>query len=88
MTSRIALLFAGVSNVKLRLFALRLGGDGGFTKAGDRMFGRVSAFAAFSGRLVVDAARALCRVVSTARFFKFLPFRGGGCFCSSKKGEV
>lgn len=35
---------------------------------------------------MVDAALDVCRDVFTARFLRFRPFLGGGCFCSSKKG--
>jgi len=36
----------------------------------------------------VDAARPGCLFVTTARFLRFRPFLGGGCFCSSKNGRV
>lgn len=85
-----ALLVAGVSRVRPRLLGLRFGGEGGFTKAGDAIDGMVSAWIGWSGRgrLVVDAARPVCREVSTAKFFRFRPFRAGGCFCSSKNAPL
>ena len=76
----------GVSNVSPRLLAFRLGGVGGFTKAGVVTFGRLSTLIGGRGRLVVDAALEVPRDVSTARFFRFRPFFVGACFCSSKKG--
>lgn len=82
------LLPPGVRIVKPRLLGLLRGGVGGFTNDGDRMV--ESTFdGASRGRLVVDAARPGCPGcldVTTARFLRLRPFRGGGCFCNSKKG--
>jgi hypothetical protein len=83
--------------VRPRLLGFRRGGEGGFTKVGDARGLTSSAGggaaaeagvgAACSGRLVVDAARG-CREVLTAKFLRLRPFRGGGCFCSSKNGAL
>lgn len=73
--------------VKPKLLGFRRGGGGGLTKDGERT-GAVASGWIWSGRLVVDAARGPCLEVLTARFLRFRPFLGGGCFCSSKYGAV
>lgn len=77
-----ALLLPGVKSVRPRLLGFRFTGVGGLTKDGETA--EVSSLGI--GKLVVDAARFGCREVFTARFFRFLPFFSGGCFCSSKNG--
>ncbi len=81
-----ALLLFGVSNVRPRLLGFRFCGVGGLTKDGD-----ASGICSSSGkgRLdVEDVARPETREVFTASPFRFRPFRGGCCFCSSKNGRV
>lgn len=86
-----ALLLPGVSSV--RPLGFLFGGEGGLTKAGDANERSSYVDICFSfegrkGRLVVDAARGF-RSVLTASPLRFRPFLlGGGCFASSKKGDV
>ena len=78
----------GVRSVSPRLLGFLFGGVGGLTKDGEEADEGLSVFAmGGSGKLVVEAARAGCREVLTARFFKLRPFLGGGCFCNSKNGD-
>ena len=76
------MLLPGVKSVSPRLLGFRLGGVGGLTKDGEVFI----LLDGGSGKLVVEAARAECREVLTARFLRLRPFLGGGCFCSSKNG--
>ena len=83
----------GVKSVKPKLLGFRLGGDGGLTNPGDASEGTSSTSSDIVegcgiGRLVVEAALPGWRAVLTARFFRLRPFFGGGCFCSSKNGEL
>ena len=82
-----ALLLPGVKRVRPRLLGFRFAGVGGLTKDGEAIDCISAALFAGRGKLVVEAAARVCgRVVLTARPFKFRPFFGGGCFCSSKNG--
>ena len=82
------LLIPGVKSVSPRLLGFLLGGDGGFTNEGDATVDVLPTLAIDRGRLDVDEALAAPREVLTARFFRFRPFLGGGCFWSSKNGRV
>lgn len=97
MASRIScggdLLIPGVNSVRPRLLGFRLGGEGGFTKAGDAKDFPSSGSAGvgcgcdWSGRLELETALG-CRAVLTAKFFRLRPFFDGGCFCNSKNGAL
>ncbi len=77
----------GVNNVNPRLLGFRFCGVGGFTNVGDAK--GTTPFRAGSGKLEVDeVAFPMVREVTTAKFLRFRPFFGGGCFCSSKKGRL
>lgn len=79
-----ALLLPGVSNVSPRLLGFRLDGVGGLTKFGEVMEVVLIGSTGGRGKLEVEAARPGFLEVLTARFFRFRPFLGGGCFCNSK----
>lgn len=82
------MLIPGVKSVSPRLLGFLLGGLGGLTNDGDETVDNLSPLAKGRGKLVVDDAFAGGRAVLTARFLRFRPFLGGGCFCSSKNGLV
>lgn len=77
----------GVSIVNPRLLGRRRGGVGGLTNDGDKTESAGSDWTC-NGKLVVDAALPVFLAVLTARFLRFRPLRGGGCFCSSKNGAL
>lgn len=71
-----------------RLLGFLFDGVGGLTKAGEASDETLSRFAVGRGKLAEERPLPGLREVLTARFFRLRPFRGGGCFCSSKNGRL
>ena len=73
--------------VSPRLLPFLFGGVRGFTNEGEPIDDISGAAAGIlRGRFRVVGCCPGLPVVLTARFFRFRPFLGGGCFCISKNG--